>query len=464
MLEKLFSVEAEQSILGSILYDPECAGLAAELNPNDFSSAEHQQIFAWIAHEINEGRKPAAISIMPFVGGMQIGPINGSAYVARLATVQDRTTARESLAVVKGFAARRMMVGVADMLKTYAHIPNGVPKNDALEAIEALNEVIATARKTNSRPQTVFDAARDLIDALDDSDDGSLISTGIASLDRFMGGWPRGELSLIAGRPSMGKSALLSAIARRGAKKGLNLLIFSLEMPKKTLAARMLSDFVYGSRSELQIPYADILRKKLTSFQKQRLAAALEVFQTYSIKIDDQRGLTMPEILLRTMRHADALDRKGQRLDVVMVDHIGKIRASDRYRGNVTAETGEKSDALMTMAYETDTATVAAQQLNRKTEGREDKHPEQSDLRDSGNLEQDANTLIFPYRQSYYLERQKLDDPSKDEIRLNTLEKKKNSLEILVSKCRNGACGTVEVFVDMPSNHVSDMNHEQSHQ
>jgi replicative DNA helicase len=123
----------------------------------------------------------------------------------------------------------------------------------------------------------------------------------------------------------------------------------------------------------------------------------------------------------------------------------------------VTAETGEKSDALMTMSYELDAAVVAAHQLNRNTEGRDDKHPTPADLRNSGDLEQDAHTLIFPYRQSYYLERQKLEDPEKDRIRLATLEKKKNLLEILVSKCRNGACGTVEVFADMPSNHVEDL-------
>jgi replicative DNA helicase len=366
-------------------------------------------------------------------------------------------TVRENLALVKAMSARRMIECVGDVLKEQARDADQSPRDVSLGAIHALNDAVAAERRNFTKPQMIHDAVRELVDTLDDPDDGSLISTGLKSLDRFMGGWPRGELSILAGRPSMGKSALVAALARRAAMNGINMMMFSLEMPKKALAARMISDCAYSSREDMRVPYADILRKNLSSFQKQRLAAAIDDFTGYPLKIDDQRGLTMPEIQMRAMRYADELDRKGERLDVIVVDHLGKIRASDRYSGNVTAETGEKSDALMTMSYELDAAVVAAHQLNRNTEGRDDKHPTPADLRNSGDLEQDAHTLIFPYRQSYYLERQKLEDPEKDRIRLATLEKKKNLLEILVSKCRNGACGTVEVFADMPSNHVEDL-------
>jgi replicative DNA helicase len=144
---------------------------------------------------------------------------------------------------------------------------------------------------------------------------------------------------------------------------------------------------------------------------------------------------------------------------MVMVDHLGKVRPSDRYKGNMVAETGEKSDAFMAMSAELNVAAVLAHQLNRNTEGREDKRPQPADLRDSGNLEQDTNTLLFPYRPSYYLEKQKSDDQGKEMVRLDLLESKRNILEAIVSKCRNGACGTVDLFVDMPSNHIEDLSY-----
>lgn len=461
MLEKLHNIEAEQGLLGSILYNPACATLVGELVSSDFAVPEHCEMFAWIAREVAEGRKPAAVSLVGVLGAMRVGQIDCATYIARLRAHDSAYTVRECLAQVKGFSARRKLASLSEVIGKEAKEAGIAPRDTALMAIEAMNSVIAMSRKSSPAAQMVGDAARELVDSLDDPDDGSLISTGLKTLDRFMGGWPRGELSIIAGRPSMGKSAVLSAMARRGAGKGLNFLIFSLEMPRKALAARMLSDFAfqYGNNRD-QITYADILNRRIGPMQKQRLASALDYFRNYAIKIDDQRGLTMPEIQLRTLKHADELDRRGERLDVVMLDHIGKIKASDRYAGNVTAETGEKSDALMNLAYESQVALVAAHQLNRGPEAREDKHPAPSDLRDSGNLEQDAHTLVFPYRQSYYLERQKIDNCDKDMIRVETLEKKKNLLELLVAKCRNGACGTVEVFVDMPTNHVEDMLHE----
>lgn len=457
MLQKLFNIEAEQAVLGAILFDPQCAELVARLKASDFSVPEHCEIFAWIEKDVHAGRKPTPMSIISTLGAMKVGPIDGATYVVRLGSAHDRMTARENLALVKAMSARRMIECVGDVLKEQARDAGQSPRDVSLGAIQALNDAVAAERRDFTKPQMIHEAVRELVDTLDDPDDGSLISTGLKSLDRFMGGWPRGELSILAGRPSMGKSALVAALARRAAMSGVNMMMFSLEMPKKALAARMISDCAYSSREDMRVPYADILRKNLSSFQKQRLAAAIDDFTGYPLKIDDQRGLTMPEIQMRAMRYADELDRKGERLDVIVVDHLGKIRASDRYSGNVTAETGEKSDALMTMSYELNAAVVAAHQLNRNTEGREDKHPTPADLRNSGDLEQDAHTLIFPYRQSYYLERQKLEDPEKDRIRLATLEKKKNLLEILVSKCRNGACGTVEVFADMPSNHVEDL-------
>jgi replicative DNA helicase len=462
MLDQLNSLEAEQAVLGSIIHDPHCADLVAQLHASDFSAPEHCEMFAWIEKDVQAGRKPTALSLCVTLGRMKVGEINGAQYIGRLASVADRARAREHLALIKELAARRLLIGIAQALHGEALNPGAAPRDTSIEAIRAINDAIATERRFVSRPKTIYEAVTDLVAGLDGPDDGGMISTGLSSLDDFMGGWPRRELSIIAGRPSMGKSALLSAIARRGAKRGGNYLIFSLEMPTNAIAARMLSDFCYASNADMRIPYSDILNKRhgLTRAQKQRLDAAREPFKASQITIHDQRGLSMPEIGLRIMRHADSLDKQGKRLDVVMIDHIGKIASGDRYRGNKVHETGEKSNALMNLAFDGDVAMVAAHQLNRNTEGREEKRPEPGDLRDTGDLEQDAHTLVFPYRPVYYLERKKLDDPEKDRIRQAAVEKSKNIMEIIVAKCRNGACGTVEAFVDMHSNHVEDLRRE----
>jgi replicative DNA helicase len=457
-MAELYNEQAEKIALGTILYDPECLTAIGELRADDFVHFFHAEMFQYMAAEVAAGRKPTAVSVGHFVGNHNLDGVPAWQYLSDLAKLKDRTVLREMIALIKGLAARRSMIMIGAALQEHGGTLEGSPpRQSCMDAIKALNDVLAMQGKRAPAAELIVDVAEKLVGSLDDSDDDSFVSTGLVTLDRFIGGWPRGELSIIAGRPSMGKSALLTACARRSAQRGKTMMIFSLEMPRKAFAARMLSDYAYASREDQRIPYADILRRNLTRAQKERLKMAAEAFRIYPMKIDDQRGLSMPEIHMRALRYADELDKQGKRLDIVMVDHIGKVRSSDRYKGNVTAETTEKSDALMTAAYELDAAVIAACQLNRGTEGREDKHPSPGDLRDSGALEQDVNTLIFPYRQAYYLERQKKDDPEKDRIREFTLEAKKNHMELLVSKSRNGACGTLDVFVDMASNHVQDL-------
>jgi replicative DNA helicase len=457
---ELYNERAEQIVLATVLFDADSLHAIGELRADDFVHFFHADVFRYMVAEVQAGRKPTAVSVGHFVSGHNLDGISAQQYLTNLAALRDRQTLREMIALIKGLSARRAMIQIGVGLQEHGALSDSPPRQMCLDAVRALNDVLAMERKPAPAAQFIGEIAEHLVASLDLPDDDSFISTGLRTLDRFIGGWPRGELSMVAGRPSMGKSALLSALARRGARQGKNMMIFSLEMPRKALAARMMSDYAYGAREDQRIPYADILRRRIEPHQKERLKVAARAFGDYPLKIDDQRGLTMPEIHIRALRYADELDKQGKRLDVVMVDHVGKVRSSDRYKGNVTAETTEKSDALMVSAYELDAAVVAACQLNRGPEGREDKHPGPADLRDSGALEQDVNTLLFPYRPAYYLERQKHDDLEKDRIRINALEKKKNLMEILVSKSRNGACGNVDLFVDIASNHVEDLAQE----
>jgi replicative DNA helicase len=152
------------------------------------------------------------------------------------------------------------------------------------------------------------------------------------------------------------------------------------------------------------------------------------------------------------------MERAGQSLDLVVVDHLGLIRPSGRYAGNKVQEVGEVSDALATLAKDQNVAVLALHQLNRGTEGRENKRPTLADLRNSGDLEQDADLVCFAYRQSYYLERMKCDPGSQAELQRQTeLEACRNTLDILIAKNRNGPTDTVTLFCDMASNVIRDL-------
>jgi replicative DNA helicase len=293
-----------------------------------------------------------------------------------------------------------------------------------------------------------------LVQTLNKGDVEKPITTGLHDLNKVVGGWRRGEFTVIAARPSMGKSAFAASTMVSIGMSGHGILMFSLEMTQAALAARCLSEQVYNSQTPIR--YADILNNRIQDWDKQRLEDAAENFADVPIEIDDQAGLTVSEIASRARKYAARLEKQGRRLDVVMVDHLGKVKASKRYSGNIVAETGEVSAALAGLAKELGVAMIALHQLNRGVEGREDKHPTLPDLRNSGDIEQDADTIGFLYRPAYYLERSKIDDAELDATRLRTLERRKHELEIIIAKNRNGPCTTIDLFIDVASNLIRD--------
>jgi replicative DNA helicase len=168
-----------------------------------------------------------------------------------------------------------------------------------------------------------------------------------------------------------------------------------------------------------------------------------------------RRVKAIAEIASRVRAQAQRFEREGVKLGLVVIDHLGFIKASDRYRGNRVHEVTEISAGLGQIAKEHDVALIVLSQLNRGTEGRENKRPSLSDLRDSGSLEQDADVVLFCYREAYYLERTKHDPGSQAELKRQTeLEATRNTLEVIVAKNRMGPTGIVNLFCDMGCNAV----------
>jgi replicative DNA helicase len=218
----------------------------------------------------------------------------------------------------------------------------------------------------------------------------------------------------------------------------------------------MLSDLSYTH--DAPIYYEEILKRRLAPGHRQRIERAAAAMDVLPIIAEEQRDLTLAEICSRSRKMANEFDRKGKKLSVIVVDHMGLVLPSSRYKGNRVNEVTEISNGLATLAKDLDCAVIALCQLNRGVEGRENKRPGMADLRDSGAIEQDASLLLFSYRPAYYL-RDRLDDPSAEHARQMALSACRNKLEIIVAKQRNGKLATIDCFVDIGANAIRNASY-----
>ena len=251
-----------------------------------------------------------------------------------------------------------------------------------------------------------------------------------------------------------GQERPYGVLALKTADAGYSGLIFSLEMGSSSLGSRAISDLLY--RSSDPVSYWEIARGELVDNQVQTVVDAARDLRNLNLVIDSQPSLTVSQIAVRARKHARALERQGKMLDVVYVDHIHIIKPNDRYRGNRTAEITEISGALKALAKELNVAVVGLAQLNRSVEGRDDKRPTMADLRDSGSLEQDADLIVFLFREEYYLQSRYSDSGSEDK-RIARLAEVRNKLELIIAKQRNGPTGSIEIFFNAASNAARDL-------
>jgi replicative DNA helicase len=220
-------------------------------------------------------------------------------------------------------------------------------------------------------------------------------------------------------------------------------------MTAQAVADRALADCCFDDGA---IAYHDISRGRISNADAERVVLAARDFNRLSIKIDEQPALTVSQIAARARKHKQALERKGLTLDLVVVDHMHLTRASERYSGNRVNEITEISGGLKALAKELHVPVLALAQLSRNVETREDKRPMLSDLRDSGAIEQDADLIVFVYREAYYLERATSQDPAKEDQRIARLGEVANRLEAIIAKQRNGPVCTVPLFFNAASN------------
>jgi replicative DNA helicase len=463
MLDNVFRepphcIETEQAILGAALWRNSAMDKLGQLEPADFYDGVHQALFGAMREQWQSSRAVNVVTLRAILRELPdiTAEVNPVEYLKRLATIGDTSNLDALVAAQREFASRRRLVETARSIDHAARdLAYGV-QDTASQAVSALDDVLAAARSKGPTRVTAGDAFRDVIEAALNDDGSTRITSGLAGLDAVTGGWRRKQFAILAGRPSMGKTTVATGAMLRTAKAGLGVLYFSLEMPTNDLAARCLSDLSWSH--DRRTPYADLMAGRLGDSGYEAFGSAAAHYRGLPLVIDDQRGLTMAEIAARTRAEAQRMERDGLQLGLVVVDHLGLIRPSGRYAGNKVQETGEISDALATLAKSENVAVVALHQLNRGTEARENKRPTLADLRNSGDLEQDADLVCFTYREAYYLERMKCDPGSQDEMqRQLELDACANSLELLVAKNRNGPTSTVHLYCDMACNVVRDL-------
>jgi replicative DNA helicase len=451
----------EMELLGALMTAREAAAYheaAAIVDWSEFNDHFNGRVFAKIGEGVKQGlgNFPLVKWLIERLDGdstLEEAGVTARAYVARC-------LARAAPAIgIAGWARQIKHEFLADMLAVA--VSDG--DTDAAQSFAAQMEKLKRAHlNKDDGLQQIEAAANKIVERLQETiSDGvtreDMAWPGSGALANVLGGFRRGRMYVIGGRPGQGKTTTALSLLLRTARKGHGVMFFELEMGADELTEMALCDLAYSRTNRIE--YRDLNSPKVVerTFDRkfEAIVEARQHFEQMPFLISDRPGLTINDIRAQAMQYAQRLEAQGKRLEVVCVDHLNLIKASSNYRGNKVAETEEVSNSLKALAKELQCAVVVLAQLNRGVEGRDDRRPGLSDLRWTGAIEQDADVVAFVYREAYYLSKP-LDDPTKDEERRQKLAQCQNRLEIVFAKHRGGPTPTIEMFCDMACAVVRD--------
>lgn len=459
-MAKGFLLAPEQHLLGIILSGGDCRAILSMVDERHFVEPSHRIIFslAKLAHEkFSSTNMPVVAKLVEPEQAASFRAQTGkeiNAYMASLAgdIVFGAGTAAQAARNVIGQWGRLRIAtaadGIAEAARDTAADPGELARALGLTMDEVLSQIRTGGRgKTRSTLAEATKAAIAASRVAKASGGLTGITSGLADFDRLTGGFQKRDLTLIGARPSMGKTTLGTCIAASAAIAGAGVGFFSLEMDTEKLVTRFCADLAH--RRGQKIAYQDIITGTASSDDLDRLEAVMAEFSALPIWIEDQPGLTIAEIRIKVEAMLSEAEQAGFALDLICVDHLLKVRPSGRYAGNRTNEIGEITEGLKDIAREYNLAVVLLSQLNRDVEKRDDKRPTLADLRDSGAIEQDADTVAFLYREAYYLQREKPTSLNRQLERDADLSGCINKAELDIAKQRNGRVQMIELYVDM---------------
>lgn len=468
--ENAYSLEIEQEVLGALMLGDELARKAIPiLRDYHFIEPIHREIYRVITTSIERFNSANPVVVKKFLNEQTAGAFEQatglklSEYLARMVSncIYGGGMAEKHARKIVEQWARHAFQQEADEIASLCNDPSTDIRALAKSVGQKLDDIMADVRAgANRRTRHTLASASSLAlaaaeDAMQSGSGLTGVTWGLTEVNRLTGGIQRRDLTLVAARPSMGKSTVGMSVAVRAAKKGNGVAFISLEMDGEKLSARALSDIAYDW--SVQVPYTDLINGRIQKDQLDSIKSASRDLDKIPLWIEDQSSLSVFDIRVKVEAIMQEAEAAGTPINVVVIDHLGLIKPSSRYSGNRVQEVGEMTAALKSMARELNIGIVLLSQLSRGVESRDNKRPMLSDLRDSGSIEQDADTVIFLYREAYYLEREQGGSADKQAERTERLVDCRNTLEFIIAKQRNGPVRTVDLFVDMPFSAVRNM-------
>ncbi|OYU86795.1 MAG: replicative DNA helicase [Bradyrhizobiaceae bacterium PARB1] len=449
------NIEAEQGVLGAMLVNNDAFYRVSDfLKSEHFYEPLHQTIFDTAASIIRVGKIATPVTLKTFLpADADLGGMTVAQYLARLAA--EATTiinAQDYGRTIYDLAIRRQLIGVGeDMVNVAYDAPVDFAPRAQIEDAERRLYELAEAGRYDGGFQRFSQAMTTALDMAANAyqRDGKLsgVSTGLRDLDARMGGLQRSDLIVLAGRPAMGKTSLATNIAYNiaaayqaelqadGTNKTINggvVGFFSCEMSAEQLATRILAE-------QTEISSSAIRRGNITQSEFDKIRDYTITLQNLPLYVDETGGLSISQLTARARRL-----KRQKGLDVIMVDYIQLLQGSGKRSDNRVQEVTEITTNLKALAKELNVPIIALSQLSRQVENRDDKRPQLADLRESGSIEQDADVVMFVYREEYYLQAKepKLGTPEHEKWAME-MEAVHGKAEVIVAKQRHGPTGTV---------------------
>lgn len=411
----LHSVEAEQAVLGSLLLENEAIDRIDGLDAAHFWRDDHRVVFSAIMRLVTANKPADVVTVYEFLqANAQAGRAGGLPYLNALAqnTPSAANVARYA-EIVRDRALLRETAAAARKVLELVETPSAMKGTEIVDKAQGLLAQLAQIGVSRG-PKMLYDLMNEFVERVDERYHSRIepgISTGIASLDRALnGGFHDGNLIIIAGRPSMGKTALTTDIGLNMARAGRSVLLDSMEMSDQEVVARAVAN-----RGDIHL--SALLNGRLGDKDWPRLTCAIQQMNDMRFAIDDSPAMSLLEVRTKAKAH-----QRKQGLDVLIVDYLGLMSGGEEKIR--TQQIGAYSRGLKSLAKELNIPVVALAQLSRKSEDRPDKKPILSDLRDSGDIEQDADVVMLVHRPEMY-------DPNNDALT--------GYAELLIRKNRNGA-------------------------
>lgn len=463
------NIEAEQSLLGAILVNNDAFYRVSDfLEPKHYFEPLHQTIFETAGSLIRMGKIATPVTLKTFlpadtdIGGMTIGQ-----YLARLAA--EATTiinAQDYGRTIYDLALRRDLIGIGeDMVNVAYDAPVDFAPRAQIEDAERRLYELAESGRYDGGFQKFSQALTVAVDlaAKAFQRDGKLsgISTGLRDLDTKMGGLQHSDLIIVAGRPGMGKTSLATNIAYNvaqayvpelqadGTMKAANggvIGFFSCEMSADQLATRIVAE-------RTGIPSSNIRRGGISEADFEKIRHVSIELQSLPFYVDETGGLSIAQLMARARRL-----KRQKGLDLIVIDYIQLLSGSGKRSENRVQEITEITTSLKALAKELSVPIIALSQLSRQVESREDKRPQLSDLRESGSIEQDADVVLFVYREEYYLA-MKQPNPGTEEHHKwqQEMDRALGKAEVIIGKQRHGPTGTVALQFDSMVTRFGDL-------